>query len=131
MRSTTLIAADGSAIACDVRRSLLGRGWGYLLRRRLRPDDALLLVLPQASIAGARIHTCGVFCPLAVVWLASDGAVVATALARPGRRGYRPPAPARYILEGPPALLQRVAVGQHLRGAPLPAPPRPSQGGEP
>ena len=56
-----------------------------------------------------------VFFPIAVIWLDRNGRVVDARLGRPFRPLYVPCAPARDVLEGPPALLERVHVGDQLR----------------
>jgi uncharacterized membrane protein (UPF0127 family) len=55
-----------------------------------------------------------VFFPIAAVWLDRDGRVVDARLARPFRPIYVPQAPARDVLEGPPALLESLQVGDKL-----------------
>jgi uncharacterized membrane protein (UPF0127 family) len=55
-----------------------------------------------------------VFFPIAVVWLDNQGCVVDAQLARPFRPFYAPQAPAKDILEGPPALIESVHVGERL-----------------
>jgi len=62
-----------------------------------------------------------VFFPIAALWLDQEGVVVHAALARPFRPFYAPGRPARDVLEGPPALLSRISVGDRLRFVPLPA----------
>jgi uncharacterized membrane protein (UPF0127 family) len=59
-----------------------------------------------------------VFFPIAVLWLDSDGVVVDRRLALPFRPIYVPQAPARDVLEGPPALLEEVEVDDQLRFEP-------------
>ena len=51
---------------------------------------------------------------IAAVWLDDERRVVHKTLARPWRPFYASPRPARYVLEGPPALLERIAVGDIL-----------------
>lgn len=57
-----------------------------------------------------------VFMPLGVAWLAADGQVVDTRLALPWRM-YVPKAAAKYILEGPPGMLESVAINDRLEFA--------------
>jgi uncharacterized membrane protein (UPF0127 family) len=52
---------------------------------------------------------------IAAIWLDDELKIVHTALAKPWRPYYASPRPARYVLEGPPALLQRVTMGEQLR----------------
>ena len=93
--------------------SFLCRLRGLTFRRGLPAGEALLLVEKQASRLGASIHMWGVFFPLGVAWLDDDLVVVDCVVARPWRV-YLPAAPARYILEGAPAMLESLAVGERL-----------------
>jgi hypothetical protein len=86
-----------------------------MFRRSLGDDEGLLLVGRRESRADAAIHMFFVFFPIAVVWLDAAGCVVDTRLARPFRPAYVPRGPAKDVLEGPPALLERVRVGHQLR----------------
>jgi uncharacterized membrane protein (UPF0127 family) len=56
-----------------------------------------------------------VFFPIAAIWLDRNGQVVDAQLARPFRPLYIPRAPARDVLEGAPALLEQVQIGDQLR----------------
>ncbi|HLF28980.1 MAG TPA: DUF192 domain-containing protein [Anaerolineae bacterium] len=97
---------------CDTFASRLR---GLSLRRPLAPDEGLLLVEPRAGIAATSIHMFFVNFAIAAIWLDNDRRVVHTALAQPWRPYYGSPQPARYVLEAPPELLKRVAVGDSLR----------------
>ena len=95
---------------CD---SFLCRLRGLTFRRRLAKDEGLLLVEHRASRSGASIHMWFVFMPLGVAWLDADGRVVDTRLALPWRL-YAPRAAAKFTLEGPPAMLESVAINDRL-----------------
>jgi len=82
-----------------------------MFRRRLAEDEALLFVERRASIAGASIHMLFVFFPIAVIWLNEERRVVDSRLALPFRPYYAPREPARYFIEGQPALLGKVQPG--------------------
>ncbi len=88
---------------------------GLMFRRSLGDDEGLLLVGHRESRADAAIHMFFVFFPIAVIWLDAAGCVVDARLARPFRPAYVPREPAKDVLEGPPALLERVRVGHQLR----------------
>jgi uncharacterized membrane protein (UPF0127 family) len=77
--------------------------------------EGLLLMGHRESRADTAIHMFFVFFPIAAVWLDGDGQAVDVRLARPFRPLYVPRAPARDVLEGPPALLERVQIGDQLR----------------
>jgi hypothetical protein len=97
---------------CD---SFLCQLRGLTFRRTLDSDEGLLLVGRRENRVDTAIHMFFVFFPIAVLWLDSDGVVVDRRLARPFRPVYVPQAPARDVLEGPPALLEGVDVGDRLR----------------
>ena len=94
-----------ASFACRLR--------GLMLRRRLAPDEGLLLVERSAGRTQTAIHMAMVFFPLGVVWLDNDRRVVDKRLALPWR-AYAPSAPARYVLEGEPGVLECVADGDVL-----------------
>jgi uncharacterized membrane protein (UPF0127 family) len=99
-----------------VRRcaSFSSRLRGLTFRRGLGDDEGLLLVGSRESRADTTIHMFFVFFPIAAIWLDSHGRVVDAQLARPFRPYYAPRAPARDVLEGPPALLEQVRIGDQL-----------------
>lgn len=112
----------GTTLPVRVRRcvSFLCRLRGLTFRRSLPPEEALLLVGGRESRAEAAIHMFFVFFPIAAIWLDRSGRVVDAVLARPFRPFYAPCAPARYVLEGPPELLDMVTVGDRLEFEPIP-----------
>lgn len=106
----------GTVLPIRARRcaSFFCRLRGLTFRRRLPPDEALLLVGTRENRAETAIHMLFVFFPIAAVWLDRSGRVVDAVLARPFRPFYAPRAPARDILEGPPELMGQVSVGDVL-----------------
>ncbi len=96
---------------CDTFASRLR---GLTFRLSLPPDEGLILVEGSASIARTSIHMLFVNFAIAAIWLDDGRRVVHKVRARPWRLAYAPPVPARYVLEGPPPLLERVAVGDVL-----------------
>lgn len=95
-------------------RSFLCRLRGLTFRRHLPADEGLLLVESRPSIAATAIHMLFVFFPIAAIWLDDSFSVVDAKLARPFRPFYAPRAPARYVLEAAPVLLDLVSVGDQL-----------------
>jgi hypothetical protein len=93
-----------------------------MFRQYLDDDEGLLLVGRRESRADAAIHMFFVFFPIAVIWLDTAWCVVDVQLARPFRPIYVPCAPAKDVLEGPPALQKRVHVGDRLRFEEAPRP---------
>jgi uncharacterized membrane protein (UPF0127 family) len=87
---------------------------GLSFRLSLPPDEGLILVEGSASIARTSIHMLFVNFAIAAMWLDDDRRVVHMARAKPWRLYYASPIPARYVLEGPPSLLEWVAVGDVL-----------------
>lgn len=101
----------GRVEMCD---TFLKRGRGLMLRRRLDQDHVLVFVESRESVQLAAIHMLFVFFSIAVIWLDGDRRVVDSKLARPFRPYYAPARPARYYVEGSPALLGRVRAGDVL-----------------
>jgi uncharacterized membrane protein (UPF0127 family) len=100
-----------ASFACRLR--------GLTFRRRLAPDEGLLLVERSAGRAQTAIHMAMVFFPLGVIWLDGDRRVVDRRLALPWRV-YVPTAAARYVLEGEPGVLECVSHGDVLEFADAP-----------
>lgn len=107
---------QGQKLLGRVRRCAGFLCWlrGLTFRRALDDDEGFLRVGNRESRADAGIHMFFVFFSIAVIWLDSNGRVVDAQLARPFLL-YVPRAPARDVLEGPPAILERVQIGDRLR----------------
>lgn len=88
---------------------------GLMFRRSIDPDEGLVLAEDRSSIAATSIHMFFVPFDIAAVWLNEDFQVVHKALAKSWRPYYASPQAARYVLEGPPALLDRITIGETLR----------------
>jgi uncharacterized membrane protein (UPF0127 family) len=87
---------------------------GYQFRRRLKPNEALILVYRKDSISATSIHMLFVFTPLTVVWINEQGTVTSVQLAQPWRPYYASPAPARYVLETTPELFELIHQGDEI-----------------
>jgi uncharacterized membrane protein (UPF0127 family) len=107
----------GERLLGHVRRcaSFFCRLRGLTFRRILGDSEGLLLVGHGESRAGTAIHMFFVFFPIAAIWLGRNGRVADAQLARPFRPLYIPRVPAQDVLEGPPALLEQVQIGDQLR----------------
>ena len=88
---------------------------GLMFRHCLAADEGLVLVEARSSIAATSIHMFFVPFDIATFWLDDNFQVVHKALAKSWRPYYASPKPARYVLEAPPALLERVTIGETLR----------------
>ena len=88
---------------------------GFTFRRALAPDEGLVLVEERESRLNTAIHMLFVFFDLGVIWVGDDGRVVDKVRARPWRLSYAPQAPARYVIEGDPDLLEQVEIGDRVR----------------
>src|SRR5512142_2322798 len=97
---------------CDTFGSKLR---GLMFRKSIHPDEGLILAESRSSIAATSIHMFFVPFDIAAIWLDDQYTIVHTALAKSWRPYYASPRSARYVLEGPPALLQRVTLGETLR----------------
>lgn len=87
---------------------------GFTFRRRLPAGEGLVLVEGKESRVNTAIHMLFVFFDLGVIWVNAAGEVVDTALARSWRLSYTPRAPACYVIEGRPELLNHVAIGDKV-----------------
>jgi len=87
---------------------------GFTFRRRLAVDDGLVLVEKNDSRVATSIHMLFVFFDLGVIWVNDGGKIVDKVLAKPWRLSYVPQAPARYVIEGRPSLLEQVEVGDQI-----------------
>lgn len=110
-------ATQGTPLIERVRRadSFGLRLRGLTFRRRLGPDEGLLLVGSRSSRADAAIHMFFVFFPIGVLWLDAEGHVVDKVIARPFRPFYAPKAPALYVLECQPEVIDKIEVGEQIR----------------
>lgn len=88
---------------------------GFTFRRTLSQDEGLVLVESQDSRVSTAIHMLFVFFDLGIIWVNDAGEIVDKTVARPWRLAYAPQAPARYVIELHPSLLDQVQVGDHLR----------------
>jgi hypothetical protein len=88
---------------------------GLTFRRRLPPDQGLLLVQARDSRLDSAIHMMFVWMDLAVVWINSAGEVVDVKLALRWRPAYIPKRPARYVLELVPERLNDFGVGDRVQ----------------
>lgn len=95
--------------------SFLCRLRGFTFRRKLQPDEAILLVQSKDSRLDAAIHMLGVWTDLDVVWINNHGDVVDLCIARAWRPFYMPSRPARYVLEMAPGRLDAFRVGDKLK----------------
>jgi uncharacterized membrane protein (UPF0127 family) len=86
---------------------------GLMFRRKLPEGRGLILVDSQESVSSAAIHMWAVFMDLGVVWINDAMQAVDFIIAKPWRI-YFPSAPARFVLEGLPGILNHVAIGDVL-----------------
>lgn len=87
---------------------------GFTLRRDLTVADGLVLVEKADSKMNTSIHMLFVFFDLGVIWVNNAGEVVDTAVAKKWHPSYVPQAPARYVIEGHPSIIEQVNVGDHI-----------------
>ena len=87
---------------------------GFTFRRHLERSDGLVLVEKKDSRVSTAIHMLFVFFELGVIWVNDAGEVVDKVLAKPWRLSYTPQAPARYVIELHPSLLDEVKIGDYI-----------------
>lgn len=87
---------------------------GLMLRASLPEDEGLVFAYERDSRVDTTIHMLFMRFPIATLWLDAQGVVVDKVLAKPWRLLYAPQKPARYVIEAPPALVERVMIGDRL-----------------
>lgn len=109
-------ARTGGVVLRDARwcRSAWCRFRGLMLRRDLPEEEGLLFDFGRESVGMTSIHMLFCFFDIAAIWLDSEMHVVDAKLAKPWRPYYASQAPARYLIEARPAVLERVQVGDEL-----------------
>ena len=95
--------------------SRLCRLRGLQFRRKLRKDEALILVKDKDSVANSSIHMFFVFFPIAAIWVNKKGKVTSAQIAKPWRPYYASAEPAAYVIETSPDILDMVAAGDILQ----------------
>jgi len=107
----------GKKLASTVR--LCNTFWtrlrGLMFRPPLCSDEAYLFCYGRESIAETSIHMFFVSFSIAVLWLDAEYRVVDKVLAKPWRPYYASEKPAQFFVEGLPALLEKVQVGDVLQ----------------
>ncbi len=112
-----VVNAQGQALLNRIKwcNSFGSKLRGLMFRRAIDSDEGLVLVENRSSIAATSIHMFFVPFDIAAIWLDENFQVVHKVLAKSWHPYYASPRPARYVLEGSPALLERVAIGEALR----------------
>ncbi len=87
---------------------------GFTFRRDLALTDGLVLVEKSDSKMNSSIHMLFVSFNLGVIWVNDAGEIVDKVVAKKWRLSYIPQAPARYVIEGHPTIIEQVNVGDHL-----------------
>jgi uncharacterized membrane protein (UPF0127 family) len=87
---------------------------GFTFRRAWKNGDGLVLVENSDNRVNTAIHMLFVFFDLGVIWVNNAGKIVDTAVARPWRLSYIPQAPARYVIEAHPTIINQVAIGDAI-----------------
>ena len=106
------IASPARVKYCD---SFLCRLRGLTFRKRLEPDDGLLLVQgTRDSKIDSSIHMLFVPFDLNVVWIDTQMTVVDKVLAKPWRPASLSAQPARYVLEIHPEHWEEYQIGDKV-----------------
>jgi uncharacterized membrane protein (UPF0127 family) len=87
---------------------------GFTFRRTWKDGEGLVLVEGSDSRISTAIHMLFVFFDLGVIWVNDAGQIVDTAVAKPWRLSYAPQAPARYVIEAHPNIINQVTIGDAI-----------------
>ena len=85
-----------------------------MFRRVLGENEGIVLVERRESRLDTSINMLFMFFSIAVVWLDSKFRVVDVRLAKPWRLFYASRAPAQYVIEASPSLLEKISIGDEL-----------------
>lgn len=96
---------------------------GFTFKRVLAVGEGLVLVDKDESRINAAITMLFVNFDLGVLWINSSGEVVDKKLARSWRLSYSPKAPARYVVESNPEILESVQIGDRIEFQTIPQEP--------
>lgn len=88
---------------------------GFTFTKPVAADGGLVLVNRKDSQLDSAITMLFVNYDLGVIWVNDAGEVVDTVVAKPWRLNYSAKAPARYVIEGHPSILERVRIGEKVR----------------
>ena len=108
--------ADGDVLLARLKwcTSFWCKFRGLMLRADLPEDEGLLFAYESDSRIDTAIHMMFMRFPITTLWLDAQGVVVDKVLAKPWRLLYSSQKPARYVIEAPPALVERVMIGDQL-----------------
>lgn len=118
MKTRRVILAENGRILLNAARwcdSFAAKLRGFTFQPTLVAGEGLVLVEKSDSKLNTSIHMLFVNFELGVIWVNDAGKVVDTALAKPWRLSYAPQAPARYVIEGHPMLLEQIKIGDRIR----------------
>lgn len=87
---------------------------GFTFRRTWKAGDGLVLVENSDNRVSTAIHMLFVFFDLGVLWVNTAGEIVDKTVARPWRLSYVPQAPARYVIEAHPDIVEQVTIGDTI-----------------
>jgi uncharacterized membrane protein (UPF0127 family) len=91
-----------------------------MFRRGLPDGLGLVLVERSEGVANTAIHMFAVPFPIGVLWLNNQNEVVDKVVAKPWRL-YSPARPARYVVEGPPVIVDEINVGEKIEFRQIPS----------
>jgi uncharacterized membrane protein (UPF0127 family) len=86
---------------------------GLMFRRELPAGVGLVLVEKREGITNTSIHMFAVLFSIGVVWVDEQGEVVDKVVAHPWRV-YAPRKAARFIIEGPPGIVDQISMGEKV-----------------
>jgi uncharacterized membrane protein (UPF0127 family) len=93
---------------------------GFMFRRSIEQDEALIFVHRRDNRINTSIHMFFVPFDLGVIWVNKTGKVVDLVCAKPWRPSYAPKEPASYVIELHPDKLGSVAIGDSIEFNHLP-----------
>ena len=115
--SHLILKVDGNVIAARVIycNSSASRQEGLLSLDNLERGEGILMEMPESRCGKkglvTSIHMLGMRFPICGAWIADQGKVVHSTIAKPWGLYYGSPKPAWYVLEVHPQLISDLGVG--------------------
>ena len=97
---------------CD---GFFSRMRGFTFTKPVAVNQGLVLVHAKDSVLESAITMFFVNYDLGVIWVNDAGEVVDKLVAKAWRPNYAAKAPARYVIEGHPSILEQVEIGDGIR----------------
>jgi hypothetical protein len=108
--------ANGKIICKKIKfaKTFFEKFKGLMLESEKNFDYALIFVLGSETRIGASVHMLFVFFPIDIIFLDENKKVVDKASLKPWVLNYTPKKPAKYLIEMPKSMGNKIKIGDKL-----------------